>query len=79
MTSLSEESTDIYRAEFDIYDLDWDSFSDDEYADSVPKEFYSYNAAEAASEPKLIRRESGYAIIKKVGDSYKLRYYDLYR
>ncbi|MCR5302571.1 MAG: hypothetical protein K6E49_09065 [Lachnospiraceae bacterium] len=76
VTSLSEEGADNYRAQFDIYDLNQDYFSDNEDADLGPEEFYSYNAAEAASEPKLIKNGSGYAVIKKDGDSYRLRYYD---
>ena len=79
VTSLSEEGMNNYRAQFDIYELDWNYFINNEDVDSVPKEFYSYNAAAAESEPNLVKKESGYAVIKKDGESYKLRYYDLYR
>lgn len=79
VTSLSEEGSNNYRAQFDIYDLDWDYFINNEDVDRSPKEFYSYSAAEAQSESVLIKEGSGYAVIKKTGDSYKLRYYDLYR
>ena len=71
--------SDLYRAEFTVYDVDWDYFINNESVDSVPKEFYSYSAAEAASEPNLVKRGNGSAIMRKDGDSYKLRYYELYR
>ena len=79
VTSLSEEGGDNYRAQFDIYDLDWDYFINNEDVDSVPGEFYSYDAAAAEAEPNLVKNGGGYAIIRKDGDSYKLRYYDLYK
>lgn len=73
VTSLSDEGANNYRAQFDIYDLD--STNNEELV-SLPPKFYSYNAAEAGSEPNLIKAGSGYAIIRKDGDSYKLKYYD---
>ena len=34
---------------------------------SIPKEFYSYNASEAESEPNLAKQGSGYAVVKRMG------------
>lgn len=79
VTALSDEDNNNFRAQFDIYDLDQDYFLSHEDVDSIPEEFYSYDATAAAAEPALVKSGSGYAVIKKDGDSYKLRYYDKYR
>ncbi len=76
VTSLTEESADNYKAQFDVYDVDIDYYYEQEDWDSIPGKYYPYSAAEAESDTNLIKRGSGYAIIKKDGDSYKLRYYE---
>ena len=68
--SAYDVGNDNLRLEFSIYDLDR------EIMEPIPKEYYSYDAKTASSATDLVKSGSGYAIVKKDKDSYKLLMYE---
>ena len=76
-TSVEDTGHDIYRVEFAVFDMDMDAYWDND--EVIPKQFYGYTFKEASDSKDLIQTDNGYAIVKKDGDSYKLRFYELYR
>ncbi len=76
-TSVGDMGNDIYRVEFAVFDMDADAYWDND--EVTPKQFYGYTFEEAAASRDLMQTDNGYAIVKKDGNSYKLRHYELYR
>ena len=68
--SALDVGNDNLRLEFTVYDLDSDT------AEPVPKEYYSYDSKKASSTTDLVKTGSGYAIVKKDKDSYRLLVYE---
>ena len=61
---------------FTTYNVNMDTYWDNN--ESIPKKYYSLSSKEAASAPYLTQGYQGLAIVRKAGDSYKLKYYKLY-
>lgn len=61
---------------FTTYEVSLDTYWDS--GDSVPKKYYSLSAKEASEAPYLTKGYQGLAIVRKDGESYKLKYYKLY-
>ncbi|MBP5745755.1 MAG: hypothetical protein J6W58_05575, partial [Lachnospiraceae bacterium] len=68
--SAYDVGNDNLRLEFLIYDLDR------EIMEPIPKEYYSYDKSKASSAPDLVKAGSGYAIVKKDKDDYRLLVYE---
>ena len=75
VTAMEDTGSDIYRMEFTIFDLDLDAYYDNE--ETIPAMYYELGAANT-DRSDIIKRADGYAIAAKEGDSYKLRFYELY-
>ena len=61
---------------FTTYDLDLDIYWNSN--EGIAKKYYSMNAEEARNSGDLESRYQGMAIVKKAGDTYKLKYYKIY-
>jgi hypothetical protein len=76
-TSGEDAGNGLLRVEFAVFDVDIDVYFDND--EKVPGKLYEYSFEEATSSKDLTQTDNGYAIVKKDGDSYKLKYYELYR
>lgn len=61
---------------FTTYSLDLDIYWDSD--ESIPKKYYQMTANEAMNSKDLESGYQGMAIVKKDGESYKLKYYKQY-
>lgn len=68
--SAYDVGNDNLRLEFLVYDLDR------EIMEPIPKEYYSYDKSKAANANDLVQSGSGYAIVKKDKDDYRLLVYE---
>ncbi len=77
VTSAEDIGGDALRVEFVVYHYDLDAYWDND--EKIPSEIYTLTAREANETPLLEETDRGYAKVKKVGDSYRLQFYELYR
>ncbi|MCR5673722.1 MAG: hypothetical protein K6F87_08435 [Lachnospiraceae bacterium] len=77
VSGANDFGSDTMRVEFSVYDLDLDIYF--ESTEGISKKYYSMSASEAVKSSDLTKVGSGYAIVRKDGDSYKLMYYSAKR